>query len=235
MINIFCPSLKTIHYYTVIPEIIAAFDIDSDSENDVVDVNESQGDLSQIQLLLKDLHLAQKKNNSLEKALTDYKQLVKSTFYDTNPNIKQVQNNVEQLKNDVIEEDPNSDWFGMDGYFGSYAESEIHESMLKDSVRTEAYRDFVYRNKHFFKNKIVLDVGCGTGILSMFAAKAGAKKVYAIDASNIINKAKIICKENNLDQIITFIHGKVEDVELPVAEVDIIISEWMGFLFTYIL
>lgn len=47
--------------------------------------------------------------------------------------------------------------------------------MLKDTVRTEAYRDFMYNNKAFFKDKVVLDVGCGSGILSMFAARAGAK------------------------------------------------------------
>lgn len=35
--------------------------------------------------------------------------------------------------------------------------------MLKDTVRTDAYRDFIYANKHLFANKVVLDVGCGTG------------------------------------------------------------------------
>uniref|UniRef100_A0A8C9EZD1 Protein arginine methyltransferase 8 n=1 Tax=Pavo cristatus TaxID=9049 RepID=A0A8C9EZD1_PAVCR len=50
--------------------------------------------------------------------------------------------------------------------------------MLKDEVRTLTYRNSMYHNKHVFKDKIVLDVGSGTGILSMFAAKAGAKKVY---------------------------------------------------------
>lgn len=40
---------------------------------------------------------------------------------------------------------------------------DIHETMLKDSVRTEAYRDFIYNNKNLFKGKIVLDIGCGTG------------------------------------------------------------------------
>ena len=35
--------------------------------------------------------------------------------------------------------------------------------MLKDTVRTEAYRDFIYNNKHIFKGKVVLDIGCGTG------------------------------------------------------------------------
>jgi protein arginine N-methyltransferase 3 len=35
--------------------------------------------------------------------------------------------------------------------------------MLKDAVRTDAYRDFIYGNKHIFKDKVVLDIGCGTG------------------------------------------------------------------------
>lgn len=43
----------------------------------------------------------------------------------------------------------------------------IHEEMLKDEVRTRSYMNAIVQNKHLFKDKIVLDVGCGTGILSM--------------------------------------------------------------------
>lgn len=39
----------------------------------------------------------------------------------------------------------------------------------KDDVRTRSYRDSIYQNRHIFKDKVVLDVGCGTGILSMYA------------------------------------------------------------------
>lgn len=52
--------------------------------------------------------------------------------------------------------------------------------MLKDQIRTLTYRNAMYHNKHLFKGKIVLDVGCGTGILSMFAARAGAKHIYGV-------------------------------------------------------
>ena len=77
--------------------------------------------------------------------------------------------------------------------------------MLKDAVRTDSYRDFIYDNKGIFKDKVVLDVGCGTGILSMFCAKAGAKQVIAVDNSNIIDRAKEIVYENGLGDVITYV------------------------------
>jgi len=102
-----------------------------------------------------------------------------------------------------------------DYYFDSYAHFGIHEEMLKDEVRTLTYRNSMYHNKHLFKGKVVLDIGCGTGILSMFAAKAGASRVFGIDCSDIVNQATEIVKANNLDDVISIIKGKVEEVELP--------------------
>ncbi|XP_063761307.1 protein arginine N-methyltransferase 8-B isoform X2 [Eleginops maclovinus] len=120
-----------------------------------------------------------------------------------------------------------------DYYFDSYAHFGIHEEMLKDEVRTLTYRNSMYHNKHAFKDKIVLDVGSGTGILSMFAAKAGAKHVYGIECSSISEYSERIIKSNHLDSVITIFKGKVEEVELPVEKVDIIISEWMGYCLFY--
>ncbi|TLD28934.1 hypothetical protein PspLS_03119 [Pyricularia sp. CBS 133598] len=118
-------------------------------------------------------------------------------------------------------------------YWESYAHNEIHEIMLKDTVRTEAYRDFIYNNKHLFKDKVVMDIGCGTGILSMFCARAGAKLVIAVDNSDIIDKARENIFNNGLGSTITCLKGKVEEVVLPVPQVDIIVSEWMGYCLLY--
>ncbi|CAH3137005.1 unnamed protein product [Porites lobata] len=126
-----------------------------------------------------------------------------------------------------------SEMTSADYYFDSYAHFGIHEEMIKDEVRTTTYRNAMYYNRHLFRDKVVLDVGCGTGILSMFAAKAGAKHVYAVDFSSIIDYAKQIIKDNNFEGVITLIKGKIEEIELPVEKVDIIISEWMGYCLLY--
>ncbi|CAH0594011.1 unnamed protein product [Chrysodeixis includens] len=120
-----------------------------------------------------------------------------------------------------------------DYYFDSYAHFGIHEEMLKDEVRTLTYRNAMYHNAHLFKGKTVLDIGCGTGILSMFAAKAGASKVIAVECSNIVDYARKIIEANKLSDVIEIVKGKVEEVELPVKSVDIIISEWMGYCLFY--
>uniref|UniRef100_A0A8C6AWK3 type I protein arginine methyltransferase n=1 Tax=Monodon monoceros TaxID=40151 RepID=A0A8C6AWK3_MONMO len=131
-------------------------------------------------------------------------------------------------------EKPNAeDMTSKDYYFDSYAHFGIHEEMLKDEVRTLTYRNSMFHNRHLFKDKVVLDVGSGTGILCMFAAKAGARKVIGIECSSISDYAVKIVKANKLDHVVTIIKGKVEEVELPVEKVDIVISEWMGYCLFY--
>ena len=102
-----------------------------------------------------------------------------------------------------------------DYYFDSYAHFGIHEEMLKDKIRTESYMNSICNNRHLFRNKVVLDVGCGTAILSMFAAKAGARRVIGIDCAAIIHQAREIVAANGLDEVVTLLQGRAEDVDLP--------------------
>lgn len=123
-----------------------------------------------------------------------------------------------------------------DYYFDSYSHYAIHEEMLKDEVRTSTYMKSFEWNSHLFKDKIVMDVGCGTGILSMFAVKAGAKHVIAIECSKIADTAKKIIEENKMSDRITVIKAKLEEIDkLPnkIEQVDIIVSEWMGYCLFY--
>jgi type I protein arginine methyltransferase len=78
----------------------------------------------------------------------------------------------------------------------------------------------------------VLDVGAGTGILSFFAAQAGARKVYAVEASNSAEVARELAEANGYSGIVEVIQGKLEEIELP-ERVDVIISEPIGFLLVH--
>ncbi|CAF2128217.1 unnamed protein product [Brassica napus] len=117
-------------------------------------------------------------------------------------------------------------------YFHSYAHVGIHEEMIKDRARTETYKEAIMQHQSFIQGKVVVDVGCGTGILSIFCAQAGAKRVYAVDASDIAVQANEVVKANGLSDKVIVLHGRVEDVEID-EEVDVIISEWMGYMLLY--
>lgn len=91
----------------------------------------------------------------------------------------------------------------MDQYFKSYEELNVHQLMLSDKARTLSYKNAIMNSKHIFDDKVVMDVGAGTGILSIFCAQAGAKKVYAVEASDLVKLTEGVSQENKLSDKIT--------------------------------
>uniref|UniRef100_A0A4W5RPK6 Histone-arginine methyltransferase CARM1 n=1 Tax=Hucho hucho TaxID=62062 RepID=A0A4W5RPK6_9TELE len=114
-------------------------------------------------------------------------------------------------------------------YFQFYGYLSQQQNMMQDYVRTGTYQRAILQNHTDFKDKVVLDVGCGSGILSFFAAQAGARKVYAVEASTMAQHAEVLVNTNCLGDRVVVIPGKVEEVTLP-EQVDIIISEPMGYM-----
>uniref|UniRef100_A0A3P9AP43 Histone-arginine methyltransferase CARM1 n=1 Tax=Esox lucius TaxID=8010 RepID=A0A3P9AP43_ESOLU len=114
-------------------------------------------------------------------------------------------------------------------YFQFYGYLSQQQNMMQDYVRTGTYQRAILQNHTDFKDKVVLDVGCGSGILSFFAAQAGARKVYAVEASTMAQHAEVLVNSNRLGDRVVVIPGKVEEVTLP-EQVDIIISEPMGYM-----
>ncbi|KAJ1835586.1 hypothetical protein LPJ63_000996 [Coemansia sp. RSA 2711] len=181
--------------------------------------------MARIRALEQQLGLRERDMKFATEQFDEYRQMVKRQFYDT------IDATAAAAPSAAANGDAAPE--GSDYYFNSYAGNDIHMQMLQDKVRTEGYRDFIYNNRDIFQGKVVLDVGCGTGILSMFAARAGAARVIAVDNSDIIHKARANVIENKLDGVITLVKGRIEELELPVDQVDIIISEWMGYFLLF--
>jgi SAM-dependent methyltransferase len=98
-------------------------------------------------------------------------------------------------------------------------------SMLKDRTRVEAYRRAVYETVR--PKDVVLDLGCGSGILALFACQAGAKRVYAIESEDVIDLARQICPRNGFQDRIVFIKERSFRVDLP-EKVNVLVTETLG-------
>ncbi|XP_055229793.1 protein arginine N-methyltransferase 2 isoform X2 [Gorilla gorilla gorilla] len=127
----------------------------------------------------------------------------------------------------VDEYDPEDTWQDEE-YFGSYGTLKLHLEMLADQPRTTKYHSVILQNKESLTDKVILDVGCGTGIISLFCAHyARPKAVYAVEASEMAQHTGQLVLQNGFADIITVYQQKVEDVVLP-EKVDVLVSEWMG-------
>ncbi|KAL0717053.1 hypothetical protein Bca4012_066375 [Brassica carinata] len=131
-----------------------------------------------------------------------------------------------------------------ENYFGSYSSFGIHKEMISDKVRTEAYRDALLKNPSLLSGSVVMDVGCGTGILSLFAAQAGASRVIAVEASEKMAKvATKIAKDNKVfndsehNGVLEVAHSMVEEldksIQIQPQSVDVLVSEWMRYCLLY--
>jgi len=107
----------------------------------------------------------------------------------------------------------------------NYSNLRGHEPMLRDSVRCEAFRQAI--SGTVTPGCAVLDIGAGTGILSLFAAQAGARVVYAVERTPIAELAQRIVAENGFGDRIQVLQHDMDTLQLP-EQVDVIVSEWLG-------
>lgn len=77
-------------------------------------------------------------------------------------------------------------------YFQFYGYLSQQQNMMQDYIRTSTYQRAILSNMADFRDKVVLDVGAGSGILSFFAQQAGAKRVYAVEGSRSEKIQKIL-------------------------------------------
>jgi protein arginine N-methyltransferase 1 len=97
--------------------------------------------------------------------------------------------------------------------------------MATDRVRMDAYARAIARAVK--PGAVVLDIGTGTGICTLLAARAGARHVHAVDVNAAVWLAREVAAENGLADRITFHQRSSFDLVLP-EQVDVIVSDMRG-------
>lgn len=106
----------------------------------------------------------------------------------------------------------------------SFGDLRQHDRMLADRVRTEAYWAGI--QKHVAPGDVVVDLGTGTGVLALFAARAGAGRVHAIEHGPMAEVAEAVARDNGVDTVeVHRMHSR--SFELP-ERVDAIVHEQIG-------
>ncbi len=100
-----------------------------------------------------------------------------------------------------------------------------HLNMLLDEARMDSYRRAIQASVK--PGDVVLDVGCGTGVLSFMACEAGAKRVYAVDSGPIIEAARELAIDNGFADRIEFVEGWSTKIDIP-ERADVLITETIG-------
>jgi protein arginine N-methyltransferase 1 len=103
----------------------------------------------------------------------------------------------------------------------------MHGQLLADRPRVDAYARAIAETVR--PGDVVVDIGTGTGILSLLAAKAGARRVFAIESEAIGGWARKLAHDSGFGDVITVIEGIADDIELPEGERgDVLVTETIG-------
>lgn len=102
---------------------------------------------------------------------------------------------------------------------------DYHRELLNDEVRTNAFREAIAKTVR--PGDVVIDLGCGSGILSFFACQAGAARVYSIDNTRMADTAAYLARHLGFADRVTVIHKESREVELP-ERANVLISETLG-------
>jgi hypothetical protein len=108
---------------------------------------------------------------------------------------------------------------------GSFDSPSPHAAMLEDRVRTSAFLAAIA--EVVGPEDVVVDIGTGTSVLAVAAARAGARHVYAIEATPLAHEAREVVRANGLDDRVTIVEGWSTRVSLP-ERASVAVSEILG-------
>lgn len=114
---------------------------------------------------------------------------------------------------------------GRGGPSSGWADPVEHARMLHDDRRTGDYLAALAQAVR--PGDVVLDIGTGSGVLAVAAARAGARHVYAVEASDIAEAAERVFALNDMEDRITLVAGWSRQIELP-EPADLLVSEVIG-------
>jgi hypothetical protein len=104
---------------------------------------------------------------------------------------------------------------------------DFHRELLADEGRTLAFRDAI--RSVVTPDSVVLDLGCGSGILAFFACQAGARRVFAVEKEHDADVAALLSRSLGFADRLEVIHARSTEIELP-EKATVLVTETLGAL-----